>query len=211
MYRLLIPAFLLLSGCGDPPCKAGFGRAEDGNCYPLNLGDSATTDDTDADTDADSDADADADGDTDADGDGDTDADADGDGDADGDADSPTITWTTPYWDSGSGSVFVNFRCNDATNDLIGGSLSITLTGPNTIDLDKTIVDARYNNTCPDGATAFDCATYCPAEISECAGESNIIALGITGVDSSQTYSVSAYATDAAGHTGATATATLTR
>ncbi len=208
MY-LLIPS-LLLTGCGDPPCAAGFGRADDGNCYPLSTG--TTTDtatDADADADADADTDADADGDTDADADGDTDADADTDTDADPGA--PTLTWGTPYWDSGSGSVFVNLPCRDTANDLIGGSFSITLTGPNTIDLDKTIVDARYNNTCPDGSTAFDCATYCPAEISECSGEANIIALGITGVDSASTYSVSAFATDAAGNVGAVLTATLTR
>ena len=47
--------------------------------------------------------------------------------------------------------------------------------------------------------------------MSECAGESNIIALGIAGVDDTASYSVTAAATDAAGNTSATVTATLTR
>ena len=68
----------LLTGCVQD-CKDGYGRANDGLCYPIQM----APDEADADTDADTDADADAD--TDA----DTDADADADADADTDVEPP--------------------------------------------------------------------------------------------------------------------------
>jgi hypothetical protein len=129
MYRLLFLAPLLSVSCGDPACKAGFGRAEDGNCYPLSTGDSGTPDsdaDTDADSDSDSDSDADTDSDADSDSDADTDADADTDSDTDtdtsGDPNGPTITWMDPCWDRhGDSFVAANYQIDDAQNDIIGG------------------------------------------------------------------------------------------
>ena len=76
----------LLSGCSKD-CLEGYGKAADGNCYPLELGDSGAEGDADTDADADSDSDADADADSDADADADSDADGDADADADADGD----------------------------------------------------------------------------------------------------------------------------
>ena len=60
---LLLP---LLPACTPETCGPGKGRADDGNCYVLDL-DGADSGDTDADADADVDADADTDTDTDTD------------------------------------------------------------------------------------------------------------------------------------------------
>ncbi len=78
----------LACGQEEPaPCGEGFGRADNGNCYPLEGDDTGIEGDADTDTDSDTDTDADADGDSDTDTDADTDVedgefcrDADGDG-----------------------------------------------------------------------------------------------------------------------------------
>ncbi|MBM4366160.1 MAG: hypothetical protein FJ102_08080 [Deltaproteobacteria bacterium] len=68
----LISPLLVLAACGGgtatAPCGDGFGRADDGNCYLLDMGEDDTGDpDADADTDSDSDSDSDSDTDTDTD------------------------------------------------------------------------------------------------------------------------------------------------
>lgn len=123
--RLLSSALLALlfsmASCKESPCMDGYGRAADGNCYPLALDDTGETE---------GDADADADADTDADGDGDSDTDSDTDTDVGG----PDIDAIDPAFGTNGGGLEVTITGGpfDSSSTVKFGSAAGTVTNRGT-------------------------------------------------------------------------------